>query len=85
MERSGGLCTPSFGRCGCPGLLGARWPEAAVVRVLQGRDVCSVRALIPDPRVLERGFHDVTLVDMEDSAEQAYRRMTSLCFGSSGL
>ena len=45
------------------GLTGRR-PEAAVVRVLQGRDERSVRALIPDLRVLERGFHDVTTVDM---------------------
>ena len=49
--------------------LAGRWPEAAVVRVLQGRDTQSVCALIPDPRVLERGFHDVAIVDMEDSAE----------------
>ena len=52
------------------GLTGRR-REVAVVRVLQGRDERSVCALIPDPRVLERGFHDVTIVDMEDSAEPA--------------
>ena len=50
------------------GLTGRR-PEDAVVRVLQGRDERSVRALIPDPRVLERGFHDVTIVDMGDLSE----------------
>ena len=50
------------------GLTGQR-SEAAVVRVLQGRDERSVRALIPDPRVLERGFHDLTIVDMEDLPE----------------
>ena len=50
------------------GLTGRR-PEAAVIRVLQGRDERSVRALIPDPRVMERGFHDVTIVDMGDSPE----------------
>ena len=43
--------------------------EAAVVRVLQGRDERSVRALVPDPRVLERGFHDVAIVDMGDLPE----------------
>ena len=53
-----------LGHCG-------RWPDAAVVRVLQGCDARSVCALIPDPRVLERGFHDVTIVDMEDTAEPA--------------
>ena len=45
------------------GLTG-RQPGAAVTRVLQGRDVRGVCALVPDPRVLERGFHDVTIVDM---------------------
>ena len=30
-----------------------------------------MRALILDPRVLDRGFHDVTIVDMEESAEPA--------------
>ena len=28
-----------------------------------------MRALVPDPRVLERGFHDVTIVDMGDLPE----------------
>ena len=51
--------------------LSGRWPDAAVVRVLQGRDARSVRALIPYPRVLERRFHDVAIVDMEDTAEPA--------------
>ena len=50
------------------GLTGRR-PEAAVVWVLQGRDERSMRALIPDPRVLERGFHDMTIVDMGDLPE----------------
>ena len=35
------------------GLTGRRL-GAAVVRVLQGRDARSVRALVPDPRGLER-------------------------------
>ena len=37
-----------------PDVLGltGRQPEDAVVRVLQGRDERSVRALIPDPRVM---------------------------------
>ena len=52
------------------GLCGRR-PDAAVVRVMQGRDARSVRVLIPDPRVLERGFHDVTIIDMEETAEPA--------------
>ena len=50
------------------GLIGRR-PGAAMVWVLPGRDERSVRALVPDPRVLERGFHDVTIVDMGDLPE----------------
>ena len=47
------------------GLTGRR-PGAAMVRILQGRDV---HALVPDPRGLEQGFHDVTIVDMGDLPE----------------
>ena len=56
-----------------PDVLGlrGRHPEAAVVRVLLGRDSRSVRALVPDSRVLDRGFHDATIVDMEDTMELA--------------
>ena len=50
------------------GLTGRR-PEAAVCRILQGRDVRSVRALVPDSRGLEQNFHDVTIVDMGDLPE----------------
>ena len=45
-----------------------RWPETALVRVLLGRDDHSVCALVPDQRVIDRGFHEVTLVDMSDTA-----------------
>ena len=53
-----------------PDVLGLyfRLPGAAVVKVLLGRDSRSVRALVPDPRVNDRGFHEVTLVDMGDTA-----------------
>ena len=51
------------------GLTGRRPGAAYKVRVLQGRDVRSVCALVPDSRVLERGFHDVTIVDMGDLPE----------------
>ena len=50
------------------GLTGRR-PEAVVIRVLQGRDKRSVRVLILDLCVKERGFHDVTIVDMGDWPE----------------
>ena len=41
------------------GLTGRR-PDAAECRVLQGRDVCRVRALVPDSRGLDQNLHDVT-------------------------
>ena len=48
------------------GLTGRR-PDAAESRVLQGRDVRSVRVLVPDLRGLDQNFHDVTIVDMGES------------------
>ena len=48
--------------------LHARRPGAAVVKVLLGRDSSSVRALVPDVRVIDRGFHEITLVDMGDTS-----------------
>ena len=50
------------------GLTGRR-PEAAVCRILQGRDARSVCVLVPDYRGLEWNFHDVTIVDMGDLPE----------------
>ena len=55
----------------CPdkvGLFGRR-KDAAVSRILAGRDSRSVRFLVPDRRVVDRGYHDVTVVDMEDERE----------------
>ena len=53
-----------------PDVLGLhfRLPGVAVIKVLLGQDSRSVRVLVPDPRVNDRGFHDVTLVDMSDTA-----------------
>ena len=65
------------------GLTGRR-PEAAVVRVLQGRDERRVHTLIPDPRVIERGFHDVTIVDMGDLPEPSLSLEIFLNCGYSG-
>ena len=50
------------------GVLGlhARRPGAEVVKVLSERDSWSVRVLVPDVKVLDRGFHDATLLDMGD-------------------
>ena len=52
------------------GLTGRR-PGAAEIRVLQGRDVRSVRVLVPDSRGLDQNFHDVTIVDMGDVPESS--------------
>ena len=46
--------------------LHARRPEAVVVKVMTDRDSRSVRVLIPDEKVRDWGFHDVTLLDMGD-------------------
>ena len=52
------------------GLAGRR-SDAAECRILQGRDVRSVRVLVPDPRGLDQNFHDVTIVDMGDLPESS--------------
>ena len=51
-----------------PDVLGlrARRSEAAVVKVMTGRDSRSVRVLVLDEKMKDRGFHDVTLLDMGD-------------------
>ena len=50
------------------GLVGCR-KEAAMSRIMKGRDCRSVRFVVPDVRLVDRGFHDVTVVDMEDDRE----------------
>ena len=50
------------------GLFGRR-KDAAVSRNLMGRDSRSVRFLVPDTRGVDRSYHDVTVVDMEDERE----------------
>ena len=50
------------------GLFGRR-KDAAVSRILLGRDSRSVRFLVPDARGLDRSYHNVTVVDMEDERE----------------
>ena len=47
------------------GLVGRR-PDAAGSRIMQGRDVHSIRVLVPDARGLDQNFHNVTIVDMGD-------------------
>ena len=46
--------------------LRARRPGAAAVKIMTGCDSRSVRVLVLDVKVLDRGFHDVTLLDMDD-------------------
>ena len=36
---------------------------------MAGRDSRSVRFVVPDGRVVDRGYHDVTVVDMEEERE----------------
>ena len=50
------------------GLTGHR-ADAVECRILQGRDIHSVRVLVPDPLGLNKNFHDVTIVDMGDVPE----------------
>ena len=61
------------------GLFGRR-KEAAVSRIMTGRDSRSVRFVVPDGRVVDRGYHDVTVVDMEEEREPmvVLRDMTRL-------
>ena len=52
------------------GLTGRR-ADAVECRILQGRDVRSVRVLVPGRRGLDQNFHDVTIVDMGDVRESS--------------
>ena len=49
----------------------SRREGAAESRVLQGRDIRSVRVLVPDCRGVDQNFHDVTIVDMGDVPESS--------------
>ena len=50
------------------GLVG-RGPDATGSRILQGRDVRSIRVLVPDAQGLDQNSHDVIIVDMGDVPE----------------
>ena len=52
------------------GLVG-RCEGAAESRVLRGRDVRSVRVLVPDCLGVDHNFHDVMIVDMGDVPESS--------------
>ena len=62
------------------GLVGRR-PDATGSRILQGRDVSSIRVLVPDARGLDQNFHDVTIVDMGDvpEASASVTELSVLC------
>ena len=38
-------------------------------RIMAGRDSRNVRFVVPDGRIVDRGYHDVTVVDMEEERE----------------
>ena len=46
-----------------------RRTDAAVSRIIAGRDNRSVRFLVPDGRIVDCGYHDVTVVDMGEERE----------------
>ena len=50
------------------GLVGRR-KDAAISRIMKGRDCRSVRFVVPDVHLVDRGYHDVTVVDMGDDRE----------------
>ena len=58
-----------------------RQRDAAISRILQGRDSCSVRFLVTDARGLDQNFHDVMIVDMDEEREPMVtpEDMTRLC------
>ena len=58
----------------------ARRKEAAMSRIMSARDCRGVRFVVPDVRLVDRGFHDVTVIDMEDDREPTVvlRDMTRL-------
>ena len=59
----------SLGSCPDPvGLFGRR-KDAAISRILLRQDSRSVRFLDPDARGVDRSYHDVTVVKMEDERE----------------
>ena len=39
---------------------------------MAGRDSRSIRFVVPDGRVVDRGYHDVTVVDMEEVTESQW-------------
>ena len=59
------------------GLFGQR-KEAAVSRITAGRDSRSVRFVVPDGRIVDRGHHDVTIVEEEREPMVVLSDMTRL-------
>ena len=69
-----------------PDVLGLRtqYPDAAPVKVMKGRAPESVRVLIPDEKGSDRGYHDVTLIDMVDADAPVVPVADFLFYGVSG-
>ena len=59
------------------GLFGRR-KDAAISRILAGRDSRSVRFVVPDGRVVDRDYHDVTVVEDEREPMVVLKDMTRL-------
>ena len=59
------------------GLFGRR-KEAAVSRIMAGRDSRSVRFVVPDGRIVDRGYHDVTVEREEREPMVVLSDMTRL-------
>ena len=59
----------------------SRQPDAASSRILQGRDVRSIRVLVPDSRGLDQNFHNVAIIDMGDVPESSvsFQELSLLC------
>ena len=77
MGRAGSCGGYLFGGCCALEVYSGRdwtdrsWADAVECHILQGRDIRSVRVLVPDPRGLDQNFHDVTIVDMGDVLESS--------------
>ena len=59
------------------GLFGRR-KEAAMSRIMSARDCRGVRFVVPDVRLVDRGFHDVTVIEDDREPTVVLKDMTRL-------
>ena len=64
--------------------LAGRRSDTAECRILQARDIRSVRILVPDPPGLDQNFHDVTLSTWVMCRSRPFQYRNCRCFVSSG-